>query len=514
MTCINQASVDNKKSLKYKDEKLAKLAFKFSLYEYLSPKICIEKYKIGKNKFDKICETIITHFNKAIVEPGEMVGVIAAQSIGEPVTQMTLSAFHSAGVASSASLGVPRVRECLALSRNIKTPEMKIILDKKYAHDRDMANKIASHLIMTTIKDIRKPVDIFYDPNPLAKDGFMANDNVYNVFQSYSQSKHTCQGNVMELPWLLRIEINREKMMEKDITLLDIKSRFCDNWERRYADVKGLKKEEKVLLERITTVSILSNSDNDLVPVIHIRFDMSQFDFSLLISFIDTFVDNFKLKGIESVTKISSIVEEPIITFDEDGNMVKDKHFVIYTVGSNLSGLRHINGIDLNKTLSNDLMSIYDIYGIDAFRAALIKEFKTVFTSAGSSVNYTHIEVLSDLMTMGGSPSSIDRHGIKPSETDPLARASFEKTVEQLLTASVFGEVDKMRNVSSRIMAGLVIKGGTGLCDIILDSNLLEKSEYVDDEDNKYVKTYNEVSASSVINDTIEREVEDIFIPM
>ena len=128
--------------------------------------------------------------------------------------------------------------------------------------------------------------------------------------------------------------------------------------------------------------------------------------------------------------------------------------------------------------------------------------------------NFSHIETLADSMTHSGIPTSIDRHGMNKSDTDPLARASFEKTVDQLIQAAVFGEVDHMNNVSSRIMGGLVIKGGTGLVNVLLDTNLLEKSEYIEDIEQKYVKTYNEVSENTIMDDTIKKEVTGIFMPM
>ena len=380
VTCVGI----NNNPLKKKDEELAKLTFQFALYELLAPKICIEDYNIGKNKFDTICQNIISQFNRSMIEPGEMVGVLSAQSIGEPVTQMTLSSFHHAGIASAASLGIPRVTEILSLSRNLKTPEIKIVFVEKSSKNPALANKIASHLSLVTLKDIRKKISIFYDPNPLKKDGYMSKDNVYNVFYSHSQSKYSCQKDISGTEWLLRIEINRERMMEKDITLLDIKAKFCSNWEKRYNDIKTLKKEEKVLLERITTVNILSNSDNDLVPVIHIRFNMTQIDFSIITNFIDLFVDNFKLKGIPSITKIVSVVEEPTISFDkDDGSIKKDKQWTVYTMGVNMRELRYINEIDLDNTLCNDIMEIYELYGIDACREALLKELKKIFMSAG-----------------------------------------------------------------------------------------------------------------------------------
>lgn len=391
---------------------------------------------------------------------------------------------------------------------------MSMYLTKENRDNQELANKIASHLKHTTIQDIRKKIDIYYDPEPFDKDGFMAKDNVYNVFYSHTPSKNTTQTDIQQLPWLLRIEMNRELMMEKDVTLLDIKSKYSNNWELRYADVKGLKKEERVLLEKITQTAIISNSDNDPIPIIHIRFDISDFDFSILISFIDIFVDNFKLKGIENITRINGVNEEAVISFDnEDEELKKEKQYVIYTAGVNLTDIRYLNGIDLNSTVCNDIMVIYETYGIDAARMALMKEFKSVFSGAGTKVNFAHLETLCDLITNTGVPTSIDRHGMNKSEIDPLARASFEKTVDQLIAAAVFGEIDHMNNVSSRIMAGLVIKGGTGLCDVILDSDLLEKSEYIEDIEQKYVKTYNEVSKSTIIEDVTSKEASDFFMP-
>lgn len=173
-----------------------------------------------------------------------------------------------------------------------------------------------------------------------------------------------------------------------------------------------------------------------------------------------------------------------------------------------------MHGINLNKTICNDIMTIYETYGIDAARNALIKEYRHVFTSSGNNVNSAHIETLCDLMTNTGIPTSIDRHGMNKTEIDPLARASFEKTVDQLVQAAVFGEVDHMNSVSSRIMAGLVIKGGTGLCNLILDTQLLEKSEYIGDIGQKYVKTYNEVTENTVMKDNIEKEMGGMFIPI
>jgi hypothetical protein len=80
-----------------------------------------------------------------------------------------------------------------------------------------------------------------------------------------------------------------------------------------------------------------------------------------------------------------------------------------------------------------------------------------------------------------------------------------------LRTAAVFNETDYMRGVSSRVMAGLVIKGGTGFCDVLLDTNTIEKSEYT--EDTNVYKPYTEITSGNIATDIINKDNSDIFIP-
>jgi DNA-directed RNA polymerase beta' subunit len=141
-----------------------------------------------------------------------------------------------------------------------------------------------------------------------------------------------------------------------------------------------------------------------------------------------------------------------------------------------------------------------------------MREIHTAYETAGHVVGYTNLSILVDLMTMGGNIISIDRHGINKTEIDVLGRASFESTVEQIITAGLFGEIDSMKGVSSRMIGGLVIKGGTGFCDVILDTNMIQKSEY--NGENKY-RSYTDIVSDVIAKDIINNDVkENMFIPM
>lgn len=518
LACIHNKDVNNKDSIKYQDEKTSKTSFRVALLDALSPARCIYDYKLSKIQFDSIIDDIISSYNRSIAEAGEMVGIIAAQSMGEPTTQMTLNSFHSAGIAAIGSVtqGVPRIKELLSLAKKIKTPQMIIYLTKENMASREMANKISSYIKFTTLGHIIKKITVNYDPDPSQKDSFMDKDNVKNIYYTHNPNKNSCQVDINGLPWLMRIELDREKMLEKEVTLLDIKSKFCNSWEKRYADMKNMKKEEKYVLDQIAQLAIISNTDNDRVPMIHIRFEMKDYDIMVISQFIEHIIDKFKLKGIPSINDIATTQEERVLYFDGPNHDVEKKtQFAIYTAGINLTDIRYITGIDPYRTICNDVIAMYETFGIEAARATLAREIAYAYERAGSAVNYHHLSVLVDLMTVNGYLTSIDRHGMNKSDIDPLSRASFEKTVDQLTTAAVFGEIDHMKGVSSRIIAGLVIKGGTGMCDLILDTDMLEKSEYTIDIGQKYEKTYIPVNKSNV-NDHFIKEEDDtgLFIPL
>ena len=518
---MSEKERNDKKSLKNYDEKLFKTFLKMALYDALSPKICVINLDLSKKQFDKIIDDIISIYNKSIIQPGHMIGILSAQALGETITQMTLNTFHIAGLSTmkSVTTGVPRIQEILSVSKNIKTPKISIRLDEQYKKSKEIAHKIASNLKYTTFGDVRGRINVYYDPTPEDDDSIMKMDNVKNVFFNQKGSKNSCQSNINGLPYLMRIEIVKEKMLDKEISLLDIKSKFCNWWESRFNDIKNIKKEEKRVINKITSLTILSNSDNDIQPVIHIRFNVKdvdrvrdQFNRETLNEFIEHIIDKFKLKGIEEITDISNITSERLITYDNPDNEIKyNDEYIIYTTGVNLTEIRYIVGIDILNSISNDIYESYKTFGIEIARSRLMRELDDAYQHAGHVVGYTHLSVLADIMTSSGILMSIDRHGMGKSDMDVLGRASFEKAVEQILNASVFNETDHMLGVSSRVMCGQVIKGGTGYCDVILDTELIEKSEYT--EENKY-KQFKEILTDNIANDIVNKDNEEIFMPM
>ncbi|TFG32470.1 DNA-directed RNA polymerase subunit A'' [Candidatus Thorarchaeota archaeon] len=136
---------------------------------------------VTKKEFDDICDNVVDSYERSLVEPGEAVGTVAAQSIGEPGTQMTLRTFHYAGVAElSVTQGLPRLIEIVDARNNPSTPTMKIYLDNEIASDRSDARRIARDIEMVLVESVasnvsidllRQAIDIRLDPELMEDKG-------------------------------------------------------------------------------------------------------------------------------------------------------------------------------------------------------------------------------------------------------------------------------------------------------------------------------------------------------
>lgn len=121
--------------------------------------------------------------------------------------------------------------------------------------------------------------------------------------------------------------------------------------------------------------------------------------------------------------------------------------------------------------------------GIEATRMSLINELRFVLGSYGIYVNYRHLSTLCEVMTQRGKLTSITRHGINRTDSGPLRKCSFEETVEILLEAAVFSEVDMLTGITENIIMGQLAPFGTGSFDLIIDPHALDDNALAKCED-------------------------------
>jgi DNA-directed RNA polymerase II subunit RPB1 len=501
---------NNDKYTKLNDRKI-KFLFEIGLYEYLSPVKCIFNYGLDKNNFDNMIKDIKLSFLKAIVEPGEMVGIVAAQSIGEPTSQMTLNTKHSAGVAGkgTANMGVSRIQELLHYSKSIKTPQMMIYFKDEISNDKINVNRIVSNFKYLSIRELSSLIEVYYNINSndeLSK--LLKNDNVSNPFFVNNQ-----KSDIDLLPFVFRIKLNIEKLLDKDTSILDIKTKFISYWYKNFNNIKLLKKNEKDIISKITKCAILSNNITNKEQIIHIRFNMMSFNYTMITDFLKMILDDIAIKGFDNIENVDYSTEL-YTKFNNDGELIRTNEYVAYTSGINIEKMRTIKGIDMTRTRCNDIYTTYRYYGIEAARQTLLYELKNVYQNGGSNINNNHLSLLVDLMCHLGEIISIDRHGLGKIESDPIAKASFEKTMDHFINAAIFNEKDLMKSVSSRIALGRIIPGGTGSFELLLDTDKLENSEYTQDESGGRI-TFNPLEKKPLLSDIIKYGVgkSDFFIP-
>lgn len=143
------------------EDKLEKIKEEIPESVYSALKDEISKTSVTEEELEKIIAEVKRKYEYSLVEPGEAVGIVAAQSMGEPSTQMTMRTFHYAGVAElNVTLGLPRIIEIVDARRTPSTPTMTIYLQDEYAKDREKAKEIAKHIETVTVGDLVKRTEM------------------------------------------------------------------------------------------------------------------------------------------------------------------------------------------------------------------------------------------------------------------------------------------------------------------------------------------------------------------
>ncbi len=343
------------------------------------------KAGVTKKELEEIIERLLESYQYALVEPCEAVGVVSAQSIGEPGTQMTMRTFHYAGVAEiNVTLGLPRLIEIVDARKTPSTPMMTIALEPEYATDRDKARVLAWEIEATHI------------------------DNLADITTDLANMQ-------------LIIDLNEKTLLQRSLSADEIADKI-----REKMDV---------------VVTVSGNIANQVI------LTPSSPSYRELLQLAKN-IHTITLKGIEGIKRV---------VIRKDG-----EEYTLYTEGSQLKEVLQIEGVDVTRTYTNNIGEIYDVFGVEAARNAIITEANSTLGEQGLTVDIRHIMLVSDIMCCDGEVKQIGRHGISGEKASVFARAAFEVTVNHLLDAGMRGDLDELNGVTENIIVGQPIKLGTG----------------------------------------------------
>jgi DNA-directed RNA polymerase II subunit RPB1 len=465
---IIQGNDSLKKSLfvnqNFKNNKIIQLLIDIHLH----PKVLINTFKIQEEEYKSLVNNIKYLFEKSRISAGEMVGAVAAQSIGEPATQMTLNTFHYAGVsAKSNTRGIPRLRELLGVTKNLKSPSSTIHLKSNFRNNQGKSQYAKNKIEYTVIRDIVIKTQIFYDPkNTVYETEIEEDKGILDIYREFLLME---KGEGFEFeetaPWVIRFTFNKELMMENGIVMEDVYLAIS-NYDNEKLQFIYSDDNSKQLIGRLSIKADLKGSEDELLNGLSDQTDV----LSIFKKVQEDILNNVIIKGIKGIRNI--VMSEKTTYIKENDEIVQKKPWVLETDGVNLLEIFNSPFVDFTKTYSNDILEVFNVLGVEAARNLLIEEITSVMSDA-SYINNRHIELLCDIMTNKGYLTAINRQGINRGDTGPLAKCSFEDTTDQLIKAGIFGEKDKLNGVSSNIMMGQTIKAGTGMCNILLDERKL-----------------------------------------
>uniref|UniRef100_A0A4W3IZN1 DNA-directed RNA polymerase subunit n=1 Tax=Callorhinchus milii TaxID=7868 RepID=A0A4W3IZN1_CALMI len=502
-------------------------------------------------------------WQRSLCDPGEAVGLLAAQSIGEPSTQMTLNTFHFAGRGDmNVTLGIPRLREILMVaSANIKTPMMSVpVLDTKKAQKK--VKKLKKQLTRVCLAEVLHKIDV--------QDTFQIEGTLmYNVYQItfhflrhelYQEEKclkpadllhyletrffrmlleaikkksaklgsfkvvNTRKATARDLDHNEDSHGNQEcpQIGEEEAQIVDAEadegdtdateakrrqkqeeevdydseeeedaggdgeeqeemedednpsgnqSEDIDQDSTGYSSLltegEKRKKKEKSQSMDLLRVNRVVNSHSALedysydtteglwcevrlkLPIMKVHFDLS--------SLIMTLAQNAVVYETKGITRC---------LLNNTSNKKGEKELILNTEGINLFEMfKYDDILDVRSLYSNDIHAMANTYGIEAALRVIEKEIKDVFAVYGIEVDPRHLSLVADYMCLSGVYRPFNRIGIE-SNASPLQQMTFETSFKFLKHASMLGIQDELKSPSACLVAGKVVRGGTGLFEL------------------------------------------------
>ena len=484
--------------------------FGILLSSALSSKKVINFYKLTKDAFDWIIGDIRNRYHKGLISPGESVGIVAAQSIGEPATQMTLNVFHLSGTGNKAvTSGIPRLKELINAVKNLKTPGMTVYLNENVRTDAQQVRKIKARIEHCTLSMLVEKQEILHDPD-YTNSLITADSPWMNTVVSIPDDDLP-KANML-YSWTMRLTLSRSAMIERNLSVIDIVDKIMvpfddelfilhsdDNSEEIVLQLRWYKEQEDI----DNKDDAASGQENSFQFLEHIKWD---------------FLSSLTISGVPGIDK-AFISQKPIVEYDENGALSsKRREFVIETDGINLRDVVKVPGIDLSRLYCNDPQEMMSMFGVEVARETLMEEIRSVIESGGSYINYRHLCLLCEVMTNRGQIMSITRHGINKTDAGPLTKCTFEQTVDILMDAAVFGESDHIRGVAENIIMGQIAPIGTGMMDVIskdVELNLQDSDGYEMFDGYEEYERGNEGAATYLKRATlVERDVDDEYCPL
>lgn len=393
------------------------------------------------NKADSIRRAEFNHINK--IEPGESVGVVAAQAIGEPSTQMTLNTFHLAGCATNVTLGMPRLKEILMIgSKNTNTILTANI--KKHIPFNIGTVFLKDVLFFTKVVETDH-IEIFFVLDRDISEYVVTQFN--KMFLKEAEKSAMCSNT--------QVRSSKKNRGTHSAT--------CTKDINQGSNHKNTIKDQFIHNQHGHHQHKIYSSDELLEQIKNRRYGNNVIKLSL--------DGNVSVRCvIEKMKNKFKIVDHGITDVEVKDNTITLFGCKYLTLFNFLADVRAYldDYIDFYSCISNDIYNTWEVLGIEACRRTIIDEIKKTFVAYGIEIDIRHLMLIADRMTVSGEYTAFNRHNMLKKSI--LSKMSFENSYNFLRKAYLFDATDNLEDPSSRIVLGLPIKNGTGLFDVLYEN--------------------------------------------
>jgi DNA-directed RNA polymerase I subunit RPA1 len=476
-------------------------------------------------------ELVAAKYGSALVHPGEAVGSIAAQSIGEPSTQMTLNTFHLAGAGANVTLGIPRLREIImTASKELKTPTMSVPL-RSSVSERD-ALRLTRSFTRITLMDLLASVGGITVQEKLELGAGANWDRCYYVTLKFHPAERIQEAFGLRLEYIanvvtkifipklakiMKAEMKRSAtggntasievaggsasdFIESEKPSKSKKSKSKDDeYDDEVADEEdgvagsrfGHKKEMTSYGDmdddekNIAKQSSSDDSDEDEVAMVteaeesddeestgnSLKISRSKNSFKLDPLRVDPSTCPLLMVGLVERAAEDTVVRARPNINEGFVNKEEGRGRCLQTAGCNFEEIWQLSDeeVDHTKLVSNHIWGIRCAYGVEAARMSIADQIRGVFAVYGISVDPRHLSLIADFMTYDGEYKPMNRIGMTDVSSTFL-QMSYESTSVFMVDAALHKRNDNMNSPSANIVMGNPIRHGTGAFECIATS--------------------------------------------
>lgn len=396
--------------------------------------------KLSVQLFDIIVQRVRIKYLTSLIDYGTSVGVIAAQSFSEPLTQYMLDSHHRSTSGGTSTSVMTKAKEVLSAKPVDKLVDPMALLPLKgdIAKDKNKAQELANHLEMLPFKDFIVYWQIFFEKykEPIHPQ-YREEVNMIREFEKYNPSLKAPNDLIK---WCIRFQLDKTSMILKNMSLETIINKL------------------RMLFPDLFIVYTPENAKNIIVRVYirntHFRNRVSLDD----ILELKTQLLNSIIRGVSSITEAfpDTLIRTEV---KPDGSLGRlDDTYCIRTHGTNLSDLMKIKHIDAYRVQSDAIDEIYNLFGIEAARHKIMSELREFV----ADVRLTHLMSYADEMTYIGRVTSIEKSGLSTREVNNiLLRIGSAAPIQVIEEASVNSIEDEITGVTAPILLGGIPEIGT-----------------------------------------------------